>query len=157
MATSKILGVFEAEVEPACTLTSLGNGAGRICVVIDNSTTRARGGFLAVKVKTGTSPTVNTVIKFYLIRQSNGTNNVKGGGGTLGDADAAVTAEPTTAPLVGAIVVTATSNVEYNELFYVDEPGEKFSFVVWNATGVAMNGTAPTPTVQWVPITDEAQ
>jgi hypothetical protein len=154
---SEILGKFQAEVEPACTLTSIANAAGRICALIDNSTTRARGGYLAVKAKTGTSPTVNTLFKWYLIRQSNASSNIKGGGGALGDSDAAVSAEPVNAPIVGVVVVTATSNVEYNELFYVDEPGEKFSFVFWNATGATSNGTAPTPTIQWTPIVDEAQ
>jgi hypothetical protein len=157
MATSEILGKFPAEVEPACTLTSIANGAGRICAVIDNSTTRCRRGILAVKAKTGTSPTSSTVFKWYLIRQSNGTSNVKGGGGTLGDSDAAVSTEPNNAPIVGIVVVTSTSNTEYNELFIVDEPGEKFSFVFWNATGVTSHGTAPTPTIQWTPILDESQ
>jgi hypothetical protein len=154
---NEIIGKFQTAVEPACTLTSIGNGAGRICAVIDNTTVRARGGFLAVKAKTGTSPTVNTIFKYYLIRQSNASSNIKGGGGGLGDSDAAVSTEPTTAPVVGIIAVTATSDTEYNELFYVDDPGPKFSFVFWNATGVTSNGTAPTPTIQWTPIVDEVQ
>jgi hypothetical protein len=39
----------------------------------------------------------------------------------------------------------------------VYDPGPKFSFVVWNATSVALNATADTPAVQWLPIVDEAQ
>lgn len=154
---SKILATYETAVEPTISLASIANGAGRICAVIDNTTTRANRGLLAIKVKTGTSPTVNTTVRYYLIRQTTASNVVKGAAGGLGDVDAAVTAEPLGAPLVGEIVVTATSNVSYSELFMLYDPGPKFSIVVWNATAVALNSSPDTPALQWVPITDEAQ
>lgn len=157
MAASEILVKFKTAVEPACTLASLGNGAGRICAVIDNSATRASRGILALKFKTGTSPTVSSPVRVYLVRQSNASTNVKGGGGGLGDIDAAVTGEPTACPVVASVAVSASSNISYSELFMVYDPGPKFSFVVWNATSVALNATADTPAVQWLPIVDEAQ
>jgi hypothetical protein len=154
---NKILAFFEAEVEPTVSLASIANGAGRISALIDNTTVRAARGILAVKVKTGTSPTVNTAVRYYLIRQSAATSVVKGGGGGLGDSDAGVSAEPTLAPVVGSIIVSSSSNVSYSELFTVNEPGEKFSIVVWNATGASLNATPDTPSLQWTPITDEVQ
>lgn len=107
---SQILAKFLAAVEPAISLASLANGAGRITAVIDNSVTRATRGVLAVKIKAGTTPTNNSTVRFYLIRQTNdATNNVKGGGGVLGDVDAAVSAEPMNAPLCGEVVVSSTT------------------------------------------------
>lgn len=154
---SKILATFETAVEPTISLASIANGAGRICALIDNSTTRANRGLLAVKVKTGTTPTNNTTIRCYLIRQTTASNVVKGGGGGLGDVDAAVSTEPLGTPLVADIVVSNTSNVSYSEVFMLYDPGPKFSIVVWNATGVALNSSPDSPALQWVPITDEAQ
>lgn len=154
---NEILAKSKTEVEPTISQDSIGNGAGRICAVIDNTTTKAGRGVLHVKAETGTSPTSNSLFKWYLIRQSNGTNNVKSGGGALGDSDAAVSAEPVNAVLVGSIVVTGTSNVEYSESFVVDAPGDKFSFVFWNSTGVTSNASAPTPAMQWESFVDEIQ
>lgn len=155
---SAILVKFLAAVEPAISLASLGNGAGRISAVVDNSVVRASRGILAVKIKTGTTPTNNSAVRFYLIRQTNdGVNNVKGGGGALGDLDAAVTAEPMNAPLCGEIIVSSTTGASYAELYMVYDPGPKFSVVVWNASGVSLNVTPDTPAVQWLPIADEAQ
>jgi len=154
---NEILAKTKTEIEPTISLNSIANGAGRISAVIDNTTTKAGRGLLHVKAKTGTSPTVDTIFKFYLIRQSNGTNNVKSGGGALGDVDAAVTTEPINATMVGSIRVAGTSNLEYSESFVVDMPGDKFSFVFWNATAVTTNATAPTPSLQWEPFVDEVQ
>lgn len=154
---SKILATFDTAVEPTISLASIANGAGRISALIDNSSTRANRGLLAIKVKTGTSPTANTAVRVFLIRQSNASSNVKGANGGLGDVDAAVSTQPLGAPLVGELIVTGTSDVSYSELFTVYDPGPKFSIVVWNATGAALHGTPITPAVQWTPITDEAQ
>lgn len=154
---SKILATYETAVEPTISLASIANGAGRICAVIDNTATRANRGILAVKVKAGTSPTNNTTVRFYLVRQTTAGNVVKGGNGGLGDVDAAVSTQPLGTPMVGELVVSSTSNVSYSELFTVYDPGPKFSIVVWNATGVALNSSPDTPALQWVPITDEAQ
>lgn len=157
MALSEILEKFGTAVEPTISCNSLGNGAGRICALIDNTTVRAPRGFLGAQIKTGTSPTSNSFVRIFLIRQSAAANNVKGGGGALGDVDAAVSAEPNNAVCVWAFVVSSTSNVQYSEVIEVVAPGPKFSWVVWNASGVALNGTQTTPVLQWVPVTPESQ
>lgn len=158
MALSEILARFKTEIEPTISLNSIAAGAGRISTVIDNTSVRATKGKYFWKAKTGTTPTVNSLFKLYHIEQSNGVNNVKGGGGALGDVDAAASPEPTNAILVSVIQVTATSNVSYSERSQtIYDPGAKFSAVWWNATGVTSNATADTPGVQWVGSTDEAQ
>lgn len=154
---AEILAKFKTAVEPAFTFTSIANGAGRICALIDNTTTRAPRGIVAVSVETGTSPTNNSLFKLYLIRQTNASTNKKGGGGSLGDSDAGVSSEPSNAEIVGSIVVSSTSNTAYQELFRVENPGPKFSFVLWNATGATSRSTQPSVGIQWLPIVDEAQ
>lgn len=154
---SEILAKPKTVVEPTISLASIGNAAGRISAVIDNTATKAGRGYLGIKVKTGTTPTANNTIRVYLIRQTAEANNVKGGGGALGDIDAAVTAEPVNAELVMVITNTATSDTEYSEVVMVYDPGPKFSIVVWNGSGAALHATPPTPSVQWLPVVDEAQ
>lgn len=155
---NEILAKPKNTVEPTISLASIANAAGRISQVIDNTTVKAGRGYLGIKVKTGTSPTANNTIRVYLVRQTaDGTNNVKGGGGGLGDSDAAVSAEPVNAELVAVITNTATSDTEYSEVVTVYDPGPKFSFVVWNGSGATLHATPITPSLQWIPIVDEVQ
>lgn len=153
---SKTLVTYETLLTPTFTLASLGNAAGRICAVIDNTTTRAAAAQVYLRVTTGgTAPTTQTPIKLYLIRRSNGATDLADGG--LGTADAAVTTEPTQAEQVGAIVVTNATNTTYIKSFLVYDLSAKYSFVVWNATGQTLNATAANFTFQVVPIVMEAQ
>ena len=154
---SKSLVVYETIVTPTITLTSLANNAGRICAVVDNTTTRAPAAQVYLRATTGgTAPTVNTPIKLYLIRRSNdGTTDLADSG--LGTADAAVSTEPTNAEQVGSIIVTAATNTTYIKSFLVYDLSAKYSFVVWNATGQALNATASNFTFQIVPVVMEAQ
>src|SRR5574340_300351 len=106
---------YKTAVEPACSLASVANGAGRI---------------------------------------SAAANNVKAGGGALGDVDAAVSAEPVDAQLVGTMSSTGTTGQTVSESWDLYNVPPKFSVVVWNATGVALGATQPSPVVQWLPFTD---
>lgn len=153
---SEILAKTKTAVSPAITTASLANNAGRIGAVIDNTTTKAARGYVALDITVGGTVTNGAVIKLYLIRQTTGTVK-KGGGGALGDTDAAVSAEPTNAVLVGSIVVGSTTNANYEELFPVYDPGPKFSFLVWNAAGGTLNASQPSDPVVWLPEVDEAQ
>lgn len=159
-----VKALFQTPVTVGITLTSLGNGAGRISDIIDNTSERSTRGYFVIKLKTATAPTVNTPIKFYLIRNSNAGTNIQEGVQSntsytlLGTADAAVTTEPTNAAMIGVIQVTATANAFYT---YVTEvlvdPGPKFSLLVWNAIGQALSATGSDFLVQWVPFVDELQ
>lgn len=145
---------YKTAVEPACSLASVANGAGRISAVVDNTTTKATRGRLFVQATLGTSPTANTIVKVYVIAQSAAANNVKAGGGALGDVDAAVSAEPVDAQLVGTMSSTGTTGQTVSESWDLYNVPPKFSVVVWNATGVALGATQPSPVVQWLPFTD---
>lgn len=154
---SQTLVKYGTIVTPTITLTSLANNAGRICAVVDNTTVRAPAAQVYLRATTGgTAPTANTPIKLYLIRRSNdGTTDLADS--ALGTADAAVATEPNNAEQVGSIIVTATTNATYVKSFLVYDLSAKYSFVVWNATGQALNATASNFTFQVVPITMEAQ
>jgi hypothetical protein len=79
-------------------------------------------------------------------------------GTALGATDAAVTVEPVNAPIVLAVDVstaTATTYTEFSEVIL--DPGAKFSFVVWNASGNTADATNGNHSLVWVPITDEIQ
>ena len=153
---SKSLVVYETIVTPTITLTSLANNAGRICAVVDNTTTRAPAAQVYLRATTGaTAPTANTPIKLYLIRRSNGATDLADAG--LGTADAAVATEPISAEQVGSIIVSTATNTTYIKSFLVYDLSAKYSFVVWNATGQALNATAANFTFQIVPVVMEAQ
>lgn len=153
---SKTLVTYETIVTPTITLTSLASGAGRICAVVDNTTTRAPAAQVYLRATTGgTAPTANTPIKLYLIRRSNGATDLADS--NLGTADAAVATEPVNAEQVGSIIVSTATNTTYIKSFLVYDLSAKYSFVVWNATGQALNATAANFTFQVVPVVMEAQ
>lgn len=152
---SKTLVTYETVVTPTITLTSLANGAGRICAVVDNTTTRAPAAMVYLRATTGATATNNTPIKLYLIRRSNQATDLADGG--LGTTDAAVTTEPIGAEQLGAITVTSVANTTYVKSFIAYDLSAKYSFVVWNAVGGSLNATAANFTFQVVPIVMEAQ
>lgn len=154
---SQSLVTYGTIVKPTITLTSLANGAGRICAMVNNTVVRAPAATVYLKVTTGgTAPTANTPIKLYLIRRSNdGTEDLADG--NLGIVDAAVATEPTNAEQVGSVIVTAATNATYIKSFLVYDLSSEYSFVVWNATGQTLNATAGNFAFQVQPITMEAQ
>jgi sporulation-control protein spo0M len=120
-----------------CTGASLGNGSARQTNGVSNSG-KYPGAWISGKVTTGTSPTVNTLIEFYLIRSHNGYRQ-----DAAGASDAAITI--LNAELVHAIKVTATSNQEYQFSFWVgglhNPLGDELILAVKNNTGVALHAT----------------
>lgn len=153
---SQTLATFGTIVSPTITLTSLANAAGRISAVIDNTVVRAPAAMVYLEVTTGgTAPTVNTPIKLYLIRRSNGTPDISDS--NLGTADAAVATEPANSEQLGSVVVTAATNTSYFKSFMAYDLPAKYSLLVWNATGQALNATASNFDLQVVPVTMEAQ
>lgn len=153
---SKILSTYETGVTAVISLASLANAAGRISDVIDNTTTRASMAIILVRTKTGAvAPTANTPIKVYLIRRSNLATDLADN--ALGTADAAVTAEPTQAECLGSIIVSAATATVYEKSFLAYDLSAKYSIVLWNAIGQALDSTAGNHIVQVVPVTPEAQ
>lgn len=153
---SEILGKFKTGITNTITLTSLGNGAGRIGDVIDNTTTQASSCQIYVRTKTGASaPTANTPIKVYLIRHSNMATSLVDN--ALGTTDAAVSTEPTQAECLGSIIVTTGTATSYEKSFLAYDLSPKYSIVIWNAIGQALSSTAGDHIVQVIPVVPEAQ
>lgn len=156
MATSEILSKFGTVVTPTITLASLANGAGRISAVIDNTTVRASMAEVFLRIKTGASaPTVNTAVKVYLVRRSNAGTDLADD--ALGTIDAAVTVEPAQAELLGSIIVDATTAKTYEKSVLAYDLSPKYSLVVWNSIGNALDSTGGSFVLQVVPITLESQ
>lgn len=151
---SKALATFESLLTPTITLASLANAAGRISAVIDNTATRAPAALVFLRATTGgVAPTVNTPIKLYLIRRSNGGTDISDS--NLGTADAAVATEPANAEQIGSIIVTAAINTQYDRSFMIYDLPPKYSILVWNATGQTLNASGHI--LQVVPVVIEAQ
>ena len=154
---NKILTAFETIVKPTISLASIANGAGRICDVIDNTSVRAREGFVFFQYKTGASaPTAGAPVRLYLVRRSNdGTNDISDDG--LGTADAAVSTEPAQAECIGSIIVTATANATFRKAFPIRDLPPKFGIVPWNATGQTGSTTGGDYDLQVLLINPEVQ
>lgn len=152
---SEALARYGAMQTLTISLASLANGAGRISNVIDNSVIRAPAGELYIKIRAGTAPTANTGYRIYLIRRSNGSPVLADH--NLGTVDAAVSAEPFNAELVGIVYVTAVLNSDAYGSCRLYDLSREFSIVVWNPTGQALNATAGEHIIQYRPITMESQ
>jgi hypothetical protein len=157
MAVSEFLAKYGTIVKPTITLASLANGAGRVSAIIDNTVTRAPMAMVFVRITTGgTAPTANTPVRVYLVRHSNdGTLDLADNG--LGSTDAALTVDPTSAEILGSIIVTAATNATYTKTFLAYDLPPDYNIAIWNATGQALNATAGNFAVQVLPITMEAQ
>lgn len=154
---NKILTTFETIVKPTINFGSVANGAGRISDVIDNSTVRARDGFVFVQIKTGASaPTAGAPVRVYLVRRSDdGTTDISDD--SLGTATAAVSTEPAQAECIGSIIVTTATATTYRKAFPVRDLSSKFSIVLWNAIGQTVSTTGADHEVQVQLINPEVQ
>lgn len=140
-----------------CTLASLANGSYREATEVDNSSTLADDYVLAGKITTGTSPTASTSITVYV----SGSDGTSARPGNLSGSDAGVTTsgEQTQWRVACVIPTDNTSNHTYE--FYVPSIAacfdglmpKKFSVVVLNSSGVALNSTAGNHDLEVTPIT----
>lgn len=138
------------------TLASLGSGAYREATEIDNSSGLAVDAVLAGKITTGTSPTVGTSITVY-VSGSDGTT-VRPGNLTGTDSTITPAGEQTQFEIARIIAVDATSNHQYE--FYVGSVAalfggvlpKKWSVIVLNSSGVALNATGGNHDIEVTPI-----
>lgn len=140
-----------AAVAFTITLASLASsvvGVGRQSTLITGNT--ARSALVGVKITTGTTPTINTLVYVYLIR-GDGTINDDGAGAT----DAAITV--INAPLLGTILVPATTTAAaYTALFdtkFLGSLGPTWGIAIVNSTVAALNATAGNFTVEYRTLT----
>jgi len=131
------------------TLASLATsvaGVGRQSTLINNSDA---GQMVRVyfKVTTGTTPTVNKVIQFYLLTADT-TSSPNISTDAAGSTDAALTVA--TAQIVNIVQVTATSNVTYQGSFLLRNPGVAWGIAIVHDTGVNLNATAGNHSMYYV-------
>lgn len=139
-----------------CTLASLGNGAYREATEVDNGTDQAVDGVLAGTVTTGTTPTNGNTISIF-VSGSDGTT-ARSGNLTGTDSTLTVAGEQTQFVLAQVITVDATSNHTYEwyigsiaALFGGVMP-KKFSVIILNSSGVALNATGGNHSIAYTPI-----
>lgn len=139
------------------TATSLASGAGRLGQQHDwGSGVVGRLYEWQARVRVATTPTVGNVIRIYLATARDGTY-VAGG---LGTADAAVSAEDLlrNTDFLGAVEIdeaSTTKDFVKRGLLYLR--ARYVSPVVWNASGVALSGTAADIEFAMWPSDDEIQ
>jgi len=141
--------VFSAPAALTITLASLATstaGVGRQSTLVDNHTTPYSRIHIFPKVTTGTSPTANKLIYFYLIK-GDGTIRTDGAGAS----DAAWTRVG--ARLLGWVVVSAVSDVAYtpdDPCFTIEDPGYEWGIGVVHDTAVNLNATGGNHAIRWV-------
>jgi hypothetical protein len=146
--------VSELYTAPSAITISLGglvNGSARQGTIVDNTTTGYPSIMVGASIKLGTSPTANTLILLYLIRDDGAASAPIRTDGA-GASDAAITLK--NAEVIGSLSTgasPATGDV-LADLFPVDDPGPKFTVAVSNTSGVALDATNGNHKVEFVGI-----
>ena len=127
----------DAPVTMTITLASLADAGARQSTMVDNNDD-AQMIRIFFEIKTGTTPTANKTIEFYLLTADKHTtpNIITDGAGSV---DAGITVE--SAPLVNAVTVDNVSDKTYQDSFLIRNPGASWGIAVKNNTGVALNST----------------
>jgi hypothetical protein len=148
---------YAASAALTITLASLASstaGAGRQCTLLDNSSNLYLSALIYAKITVGTTPTLNSLIYFYLIRSDKATPLRTDNAGA---SDAAITI--TNAKLLGTMLIPATtSNVTYYAEFdtsLLGELGPEWGIAVVNSSGVALNSTAGNHAINYVGVTKQ--
>lgn len=137
-------------------LASLASGAFREATEVDNTTTQAVDGFLHAKITMQTAVNGNTITIY--VSGSDGTTVRPG---NLSGTDAVVTpaGEQTQWEIARIIPVDATANHQYD--FFIGSIAalfggvmpKKFSVIVLNGSGAALNATGSNHDIEYTPIT----
>jgi hypothetical protein len=150
---NKILAEHEASSVMTITLASLADAGVRQSTMIDN-TDNAQMVRVFFKVTTGTTPTDNKTIEFYLLSGDDpASSNIRTD--NAGASDAGITL--VTAPLVFAIPTDNTSDKAYYGSFLIRNPGIEWGIAVKNNTGVVLNSTGGNHELRYVPENQEVQ
>src|SRR4051812_6768798 len=154
MATQNV--AFGTRAALTITLASLGNGTYREATEVDNSTELAVDGILHGVITTGTSPTNTNPITVYVAGSDGTTARL----GNMTGTDSTITpaGEQTQFEIARVISVDGTSNHSYE--FYVGSIAalfggvmpKKFSVIVLNGSGVALNATGGNHSIAYTPV-----
>jgi hypothetical protein len=144
--TSKF-GTSTAMTITLASLASSTTGVGRQATMVDNSSDLGQMIRVYFKVTTGTSPTANRTIQFYLITADlTSSPNIITDGAGASDAGLTVVA----APLLYTIPTTSTSNQTYQGSFLIRNPGVSWGIAVVHDTAVNLNSTGSNHALRYV-------
>jgi len=154
MATVK--DAFASVASFTITLASLASsttGGGRQSTIVDNTTNLYTSAQIELAIKVGTSPTANSLIYVYLIRDNNDVTPLRDDG--AGASDATITI--INAPLLGTILCNAsTTGATYRGIFDtkpLGSLGPKWGIAIVNATGVNLDSTEANHIKSYIGIT----
>ena len=135
------------------TLASLADAGARQSTMVNNEDD-AQMVRIFFKVTTGTSPTDNKTIEFYLLTGDKATTPdiITDGAGA---SDASITIE--SASLVNVVQIDNNSNKTYQNSFLIRNPGVSWGIAVKNNTGVALNSTGGNHNMTYVRENQEIQ
>jgi hypothetical protein len=143
----------------AITLTSLGNGAGRVSAQWDRGAGAQPGLYIAqMETKAAAALAVGAQLFVYLLQSSNSADVP----GNLGTADAAVASSDKQRNL-GAPIITinadSTSNgeIQISNSNIIEVYGRYVSLFAWNALGQALTGTGGDHYITLTPVPAEVQ
>lgn len=154
MATIKD-SAYNAPSALTITLASLANstaGVGRQSTEIDNTTNRYNKIEVSCNIKMGTSPTADTLVYVYLVRNNNDTTAIRDDGAGASDAGLTVV----NSQIIGSLrnPSTSTGNVLKGN-FIVDDPGPKFCIAIVNSTGASLDSTGGNHVISYAGITKD--
>lgn len=154
---NEIKAIYDASTALTITLASLASstaGVGRQSTLVDNSSVGAQKVHVFFEVTTGTGPTDNRNIRFFLIRGDDpASSNIRTDG--AGASDAAFTVE--TADQVYAVLTDGTTDKTYSGSFSIDNPGPEWGIAVVHDTGVNLNATGGNHSIRYVTENPEVQ
>lgn len=141
------------------TVASLANGSGRQSDLINNSTNDYPAAVVYVQLCSGAAaPTVGSAYEVYLLRGNAAPASITYSTDAAGTGDAALTIE--NAPLLGAIVVTATANKKFYGDFDtapLGPLGPAWGIAIKNQSGATVNPTAGSSLITYVQYVPEIQ
>lgn len=153
---NQVLAEHGDSTELTVTLASLADGSARQSDMIDN-TDNAQLIRVYYQVTTGTSPTDNRSIEFYLLTGdapgASGGSNIRTD--NAGASDAGITLSQ--AKVIDVVQTDATSDKDYRGSFLIRNPGPEWGIAVKNNTGVALNATGSNFEMRYVTENQEVQ
>lgn len=155
---NEILSKYGTSTAMTITLASLADGTGRSSAQVVDTSPSAPKAVIYFKVTTGTTPTVNTPIKFYFVRaDDDGTEHRDGEVGTSNAALSDVDDFERSVQLAHVVTVSADSDEDYVGSFIMDEPGTDWQVAVINNTGAAFNATGSNHYIRYRTVIPEVQ
>lgn len=137
------------------TLASLADGSGRQATQVTDTSPSVEWARVFAKVTTGTSPTADSAIEFYISRADDDGTELSSG--STGASDAAYSNTKSELEFVNAVKVSGTSDTTYVCEFLVYKPGSDWRLVVFNETGSSLNATGSNHEIGYRTVTDEVQ